>query len=82
MCKDETFFETNNLAVTNVDIQSVEPVDKITLVNLQKAVTQSLEISTKSLEAQYQYQADMMEQQAIGQMEKVKIDFQSKAEVT
>jgi len=68
------------LVVTNVDIQSVAPVDKITLDNLQKAVTQAIEISTKSLEAQYQYQADMIEQQALGQLEKTKIDFQAKAE--
>jgi len=79
--RPECFFDTNNLAVTNVDIQSVEPVDKITLENLQKAVTQAIEISTKSLEAQYSYQADMMEQQAQGQLEKTKIDFQAKAEV-
>jgi len=78
--KEECFFETNNLSITNVDIQSVIPADKITLENLQKAVTQAIEISTKSLEAQYKYQADMMEQQALGALEKTKIDFQSKAE--
>lgn len=78
--KDEFIFETNNVCITNVDIQSVEPIDKITLDNLQKAVTQAIEISTRSLEAQYKYQSDMMEQQALGQLEKIKIDFQSKAE--
>lgn len=78
--KPSYLFETNNLSVTNVDIQSVEPADKITLENLQKAVTQAIEISTKSLEAHYKYQSDMMEQQAQGQLDKAKIDFQAKAE--
>jgi major vault protein len=78
--KDEFIFETNQVAITNVDIKSVEPVDKITLDNIQKAVTQAIEISTKSLEAHYKYQSDMMEQQALGQIDKINIDFQSRAE--
>lgn len=78
--KPSFLFETNNLSVTNVDIQSVEPADKITLENLQKAVTQAIEISTKSLEAHYKYKSDMMEQEAQGQLDKAKIDFQAKAE--
>jgi len=36
------------LSVTNVDIQSVEPVEKSTLENLQKAVALAIEISTKT----------------------------------
>lgn len=78
--RDEFLIGTNQIAVTNVDIKSVEPVDKITLDNIQKSVTQAIEISTKSLEAQYKYQSDMMQQQAMGQLEKIKIDFQAKAE--
>jgi len=78
--KNEFFFPENNLVVTNVDVQTVEPVDQRTLENLQKAVTQAIEISTQSLEAQYQYQADMLQQQAQGQLQKIKIDYEAKAE--
>ena len=78
--QDRYFFPTNGLVVTNVDIQTVEPVDERTLQNLQKAVTQAIEISTKSLEDHYKYQADMIEQQNRGQLEKTKIDFEAKAE--
>lgn len=78
--KNEFFFPENNLVVTNVDVQTVEPVDQRTFENLQKAVTQAIEISTQSLEAQYQYQADMLQQQAQGQLQKIKIDYEAKAE--
>ena len=67
--KNEFVFPENNLVVTNVDVQTVEPVDQRTFENLQKAVTQAIEISTQSLEAQYQYQADMLQQQAQGQLQ-------------
>jgi len=49
--RGECFFKLNNLSVTNVDIQSVEPVEKSTLENLQKAVSLAIEISTKTQEA-------------------------------
>lgn len=76
----EYVFVSNNLIVTNVDIQNVEPTDKRTLENLQKAVTQAIEISTKSLEDHYKYQSDMIEQQAQGQLQKMMISFEAKAE--
>lgn len=40
-------FENNNLEVTNIDIQNVEPIDAQTKINLQKTVTMAIEITTK-----------------------------------
>jgi major vault protein len=39
--------EKNNLMITNIDIQNVEPVDEMTKANLQKTVTMAIEITTK-----------------------------------
>lgn len=49
--KDSLLFEKNNLEVTNIDIQNVEPVDEQTKANLQKTVTMAIEITTKRQEA-------------------------------
>jgi major vault protein len=78
--KDEFAFPKNNLVVTNVDIQNVEPVDEKTKVSLQKSVTLAIEISTSSLEQNAKYQSDKFEQQAKGQLLKLKIEADSRAE--
>ena len=44
-------FPQNNLNVTNIDIQSVEPVDQRTRDSLQKSVQLAIEITTNSQEA-------------------------------
>ena len=44
-------FAANNLVVTNVDVQSVEPVEQRTRDALQKSVQLAIEISTSSQEA-------------------------------
>ena len=44
------------LVITNVDVQSVEPVDVQTRESLQKSVTLAIEITTKSQEAASQHQ--------------------------
>lgn len=43
---NEFFFEKNNLVVTNVDIQNVEPIDPKTRESLQKTVTMAIDITT------------------------------------
>jgi len=78
--RGELVFKQNNLVVTNVDIQTVEPVEKTTLENLQKAVTLAIEISTKSQEAQYRFEADRAEQSAKGELEKLQIEASARAE--
>ena len=49
--KDQFGFPQNNLIITSVDIQSVEPVDQRTRDALQKSVQLAIEITTNSQEA-------------------------------
>ena len=79
--KEEFSFTENNLVVTNVDIQNVAPVDAKTRDSLQKSVTLAIEISTQSQEQNAKYLADKHEQQARGQLQKLKIEADSRAEV-
>ena len=44
-------FSANNLVITSIDIQSVEPVDQRTRDALQKSVQLAIEITTNSQEA-------------------------------
>ena len=44
-------FPANNLVITSIDIQSVEPVDQRTRDALQKSVQLAIEITTNSQEA-------------------------------
>ena len=48
-------FPANNLNITSVDIQSVEPVDQRTRDALQKSVQLAIEITTASQEAAAKY---------------------------
>lgn len=49
--KDRFSFPANNLIITSIDIQSVEPVDQRTRDALQKSVQLAIEITTNSQEA-------------------------------
>jgi len=77
---DEYVFEANNLAITNIDIQSVEPVDQRTRDSLQKSVQLAIEITTKSQEATARHEAERIEQEARGRLERQKIDDEAEAE--
>lgn len=48
-------FPANNLNITSIDIQSVEPVDQRTRDALQKSVQLAIEITTNSQEATARY---------------------------
>lgn len=48
-------FNQNNLIITSIDIQSVEPVDQRTRDSLQKSVQLAIEITTNSQEAAARY---------------------------
>lgn len=78
--KTELTFETNRLCITNIDIQSVEPVDSKTRDALQKSVQLAIEITTKSQEASAAHDAARLEQQARGILESKKIKDESMAE--
>jgi len=80
--RDEFIFPQNNLCITSIDIQSVEPVDQRTRESLQKSVQLAIEITTKSQEASARHEADRIEQQAKGRLERQMITDQAEAEKT
>ena len=78
--RGEYMLTKNNSVVTSVDIQSVEPIDDDTRENLQKTVALAIEITTNRQEASARHNAEKLDQEARGELEKMKIDDQSKAE--
>jgi len=73
-------FGANRLVVTNIDIQSVEPVDSRTRDALNKSVQLAIEITTKSQEAAARHEAERREQEARGRLERQKIEDEAEAE--
>lgn len=73
-------FPQNNLIVTSIDIQSVEPVDQRTRDSLQKSVQLAIEITTNSQEAAAKHEAERLEQEAKGRLERQKISDEAEAE--
>ena len=66
-------FKASNLVITNVDIQSLEPIDQKTRDSLQKSVQLAIEITTQSQEARARQEAECLEQEAKGKLELQKI---------
>ncbi|KAH3757025.1 major vault protein [Pelomyxa schiedti] len=77
---DRLVFSSNNLVVTNIDIQSVEPVDQRTRDSLQKSVQLAIEITTKSQEATARQEAERLDQEARGRLERQKLADEAEAE--
>jgi len=73
-------FPSNNLVITSIDIQSVEPVDQRTRDALQKSVQLAIEITTNSQEASAKHEAERVEQEARGRLERQKINDEAQAE--
>ena len=78
--RDEFRFRANNLVITNIDIQSVEPVDEETLRSLQKSVQLAIQITTDAQEAAARQDAERIEQEAKARLERQVILDQSAAE--
>eukprot|EP01098_Paradermamoeba_levis_P010218 TRINITY_DN4298_c0_g1_i1.p1 TRINITY_DN4298_c0_g1~~TRINITY_DN4298_c0_g1_i1.p1 ORF type:complete len:862 (+),score=345.05 TRINITY_DN4298_c0_g1_i1:101-2587(+) len=78
--RERLVFNANNLVITNIDIQSVEPVDQRTKDSLQKSVQLAIEITTKSQEASAKRDAERAEQEAKGKLERQKLEDECKAE--
>jgi major vault protein len=78
--RNKFHFSSNNLVITNIDIQSVEPVDQKTRDALQKSVQLAIEITTKSQEAAARHESARLEQEAIGRLERQKIDDEASSE--
>nr|WP_293110415.1 hypothetical protein [Okeania sp. SIO2F4] len=68
--RDEFRFRANNLVVTNIDIQLVEPVDEETLKSLQKSVQLAIQITTDAQEAAAHRDAERIEQEAKARLER------------
>jgi len=73
-------YYSNNLIITNIDVQSVEPVDQRTRDSLQKSVQLAIEITTKSQEASAKHESARREQEAVGKLERQKILDEAQAE--
>lgn len=74
-------FSANNLIISSVDIQGVEPVDEKTLQSLQKSVQLAIEITTKSQEAAARHEAECVEQAAKGKLERQRLLNDQEAEI-
>jgi major vault protein len=79
---EELRFTANNLVVTSIDIQSVEPIDQKTRDSLQKSVTLAIEITTQSQEATAKREAERVDQEARGRLERQRISDEAEAEKT
>jgi len=78
--KHELKFPANGLVITNIDIQSVEPIDQRTRDSLQKSVQLAIEITTKSQEASARHEAERKGQEATGALERQKVVDEARAE--
>ncbi|GFO34278.1 major vault protein [Plakobranchus ocellatus] len=63
-------FSANNLVISGVDVQSIEPVDVKMRDSLSKSVQLAIEIATKSIEAAASHEAAREEQIARGHLER------------
>jgi major vault protein len=79
--REEFRFRANGLVITNIDIQSVEPVDAETLKSLQKSVQIAIQITTDAQEAAARHDAERIEQEAKARLERQRIVDQREAEV-
>mmetsp|Transcript_34849 Transcript_34849/g.58347 ORF Transcript_34849/g.58347 Transcript_34849/m.58347 type:complete len:876 (-) Transcript_34849:168-2795(-) len=77
---DRFVFNSNNLIITNIDIQSVEPIDQRTRDSLQKSVQLAIEITTQSQEATARHEAMRRDQEARGKLERMRIEDEAQAE--
>lgn len=80
--KLDFIFKANNLHITNIDIQGVEPVDKKTKESLESSVTLSIKISSQSTEAVARHESERLEEMAKGEREIQAIKDKAESEKT
>eukprot|EP00283_Hemiselmis_rufescens_P002091 CAMPEP_0173468702 /NCGR_PEP_ID=MMETSP1357-20121228/76984_1 /TAXON_ID=77926 /ORGANISM="Hemiselmis rufescens, Strain PCC563" /LENGTH=853 /DNA_ID=CAMNT_0014436927 /DNA_START=667 /DNA_END=3228 /DNA_ORIENTATION=- len=78
--KEKFVFPNNKLVITNIDIQSVEPVDQRTREALSYSVQQAIEITTKSQQEAARHDAERKGQEAEGLLERQKLKDEIAAE--
>jgi len=74
------FFDANNLEISAVDVQSVEPIDQRTRDALSKSVQLAIEITTRSQEATAQHESKKQEQISSGFLETLRIEAACESE--
>lgn len=77
---DEFVITKNNLVITNIDIQKVEPIDEKTRTSLKETVSLAIEITTKNQEETARRETEKTKQESLGLLERMIIDYESKAE--
>jgi len=73
-------FSANRLVVTNVDVQSVDPIEADTRAALQESVQMAIEIATKSQEAVANHEAEKEQQISDGKLQRQRILDEAMAE--
>ncbi|XP_065921043.1 major vault protein-like [Dysidea avara] len=73
-------FPANNLVITNIDVQNIEPIDLNMRESLAKSVQMAIEIATSSIEASAKHEAKRIEQAAKGMLERQKLLNEKEAE--
>jgi major vault protein len=77
---DEYILSSNNLCVTNVDIKSVESMDKESQSSLQEIVKMAIQITTDQVEADAKAIADKEQQEALFKIQMQKNDDERASE--
>lgn len=72
--KNSVYFDVCKLLVTDVDIKSVIPTDPNTKLLLEKSVSLAIELTTKTIEQEFNIQAKIKEQEFKGELEKLQIN--------
>ncbi|KAF7254814.1 hypothetical protein EG68_08472, partial [Paragonimus skrjabini miyazakii] len=78
--RDRFTFPQNNLHITSIDIQCVEPLDSRARESLEKSVQLAIEIRTNSQEATARQEANRLEQEALGALHRQNILDEAAAE--
>ena len=78
--REELTFGANLLCITSVDIQNIEITDPKTRDYLSKSINMAIEIASKSQEATSRQQAERLDQEARGQLERQKLEDQARSE--
>eukprot|EP00794_Sanderia_malayensis_P005339 gene5339-6009_t len=73
-------FPENDMIITNIDIQSIEPVDRQMRDSLLKSVQLAIEISTNSVERAAKHEAARNDQVARGSLDRSKLENEKAAE--
>jgi major vault protein len=76
----ERRFPANNFVITNVDIQTVEPVDDTTRLSLQKSITRAIEITTETNKSRAEFAAKLQAQHSTGLLDIQRISDDVEAE--